>query len=157
MSANVRLGDGADNVAILAVMQNAFDPRYGEAWSGSQLIGSLAISGTWTMVAESAPGKQLVGFSLTRLILDQAELLLVAVANHCRGTGCGRALLNAAVSQAQDRGAHEMFLEVRDGNMSALALYRAHGFSEIGRRKGYYSGAMTERFDAITMRYALQS
>jgi|JI6StandDraft_1071083.scaffolds.fasta_scaffold142563_2 ribosomal-protein-alanine N-acetyltransferase len=151
MNLDVRLATGADVDAIMAVMRNAFDPRFGEAWSVSQLTGSMSIPGTWAMVAQG-PGGAVTGFTLTRLILDQAELLLVAVANDCRGNGCGRALLGAAADQARTRGAGEMFLEVRDGNDAALALYRKCGFTEIGRRKDYYSGATTERFDAITMR-----
>ena len=151
MSLDVRLATGADVAAIMAVMQNAFDPRFGEAWSVSQLTGSLSIPGTWAIVAHGPDGT-VTGFTLTRLILDSAELLLVAVANDRRGAGYGRALLDAAADQARGRGAGEMFLEVRDGNDAALALYRKCGFTEIGRRKDYYSGATTERFDAITMR-----
>ena len=151
MSLDVRLATGADVSAIMTVMRDAFDPRFGEAWSVSQLTGSLSIPGTWAMVAHGADSI-VTGFTLTRLILDSAELLLVAVANDCRGAGCGRALLDAAAEQARERGAAEMFLEVRDGNDAALALYRKCGFTEIGRRKDYYSGAGTERFDAITMR-----
>ena len=82
-------------------------------------------------------------------------MLLVAVNTARRGSGCGRALIDASIRQARVRGANEMFLEVRDGNDSAHGLYRACGFTEIGRRKNYYSGAMTERFDAITMKIAL--
>ncbi len=151
MSLDVRLAAPADISAIMTVMHDAFDPRYGEAWSVSQLTGSLSIPGTWAMVAKD-PAGGVIGFTLTRLILDQAELLLVAVTRDCRGNGCGRALIDAAAGQARSRGASEMFLEVRDGNDSALALYRKCGFAEIGRRKDYYSGATTERFDAITMR-----
>jgi ribosomal-protein-alanine N-acetyltransferase len=146
----VRAADAHDIDAIMAVMRDAFDPRFGEAWSTSQLAGSLAIPGTWAMVAET--GGAVIGFSLTRLILDSAELLLVAVAGDRRGSGCGAQLMDAAQQTATARGACEMFLEVRDGNQPALALYRKSGFSEIGRRKDYYSGATTERFDAITMR-----
>jgi ribosomal-protein-alanine N-acetyltransferase len=151
VSLDVHLAVAADISAIMTVMQDAFDPRFGEAWSVSQLTGSLSIPGTWAMVAKTADGA-VVGFTLTRLILDQAELLLVAVARDCRGSGCGRALLAAAAEQARSRGASEMFLEVRDGNDPALGLYAKCGFTEIGRRKNYYSGATTERFDAITMR-----
>jgi len=104
------------------------------------------------MVAHHSQVADAIGFSLTRVILDQAELLLVAVTTDRRGTGAGRALIDAATHQAGLRGATEMFLEVRDGNDSALGLYGACGFTEIGRRKNYYSGATTERFDAITMR-----
>jgi len=69
-----------------------------------------------------------------------------------RGQGHGRRLVEAIANGARLRGARTLFLEVRDGNDGALALYRSDGFSEVGRRKNYYNGATGERFDAITMR-----
>ncbi len=140
---------------IVTLMGRAFDPRFGEAWSGSQLIGALAVPDTWVQVANASEG--VVGFTLVRRILDEAELMLVAVAPERRATGLGRQLLDGAVAQAVFRGARTMFLEVRDGNAAATAIYRAAGFTEIGRRRDYYSGADQQKFDAITLRMPLSA
>ncbi len=139
--------------AVVALMGTAFDSRYGEAWSGAQLVGALAIPDTWVQAASD--GDTLLGFTLVRRILDEAELMLVAVRPDRRGTGLGRELLRAAGATALSRGARMMFLEVREGNAAALALYRATGFAEIGRRRDYYTGKSGERFDAITLRRPL--
>ncbi|MGL4438852.1 MAG: GNAT family N-acetyltransferase, partial [Bosea sp. (in: a-proteobacteria)] len=116
---------------------------------------SMSMSGTWAQLAYADDREAVAGFSLIRLVLNQAELLLVAVRRDCRGTGVGQALMNDAMALARRQGAEEMFLEVRDGNASALGLYRSHGFAVVGHRRGYYSGAMTERFDAITMQRSI--
>ena len=132
------------------LMESAFDPRFGEAWSTAQLAGALGIADTWGQLGfvDDEP----YGFSLTRRVIDEAELMLVAVLPAERGRGLGRRLVEGAMHKARQRGARKMFLEVRDGNTSALHLYASLGFSAAGRRLNYYMGAAGERFDAITMR-----
>jgi len=145
---------GVRDVPILAeIMLSAFDPRFGEAWSPAQLSGALAIADTWAQVA--IDDGCAVGFTLTRRILDEAELMLVAVMPEKRGQGYGRLLVEGAISVARSRGARSLFLEVRESNVAAIHLYQSLGFSTSGRRSNYYTGAMGERFDAITMRLNL--
>lgn len=148
----------ADVDAMLAVMAEAFDPRFGEAWSAVQLGGSLSQIDTWArLVRETAvDGRGApLGFSLCRRILDEAELLLVAVVPRARRRGIGGVLLDTAQRDARLRGSRAMFLEMRDGNVAASQLYRAQGFIEIGRRRDYYRGIDGNRHDAVTMRRAL--
>jgi [ribosomal protein S18]-alanine N-acetyltransferase len=132
------------------IMESAFDPRFGEAWSTPQLAGALGIADTWGQLGfdDGEP----CGFSLTRRVIDEAELMLVAVLPGERGRGLGRRLVEGAMQKARQRGARKMFLEVRDGNSAALRLYESLGFSIAGRRQNYYTGVTGERFDAITMR-----
>jgi len=147
----------ADIDAMLAVMADAFDPRFGEAWSAVQLGGSLAQVDTWArLVRETADGRGTpLGFSLCRRIVDESELLLVAVIPSARCRGIGGALLETARRDARLRGSRTMFLEMRDGNAAASQLYRAQGFVEIGRRRDYYRGIDGNRHDAVTMRRTL--
>lgn len=133
-----------------AIMKAAFDPRFGEAWNTVQLGGALAIADTWAQLG--LEDDEPYGFSLTRRVIDEAELMLVAVLSQERGRGLGRRLVEGAMLKARQRGARKMFLEVRDGNVAALGLYESLGFSAAGRRQNYYTGVMGERFDAITMR-----
>lgn len=132
------------------IMEHAFDPRFGEAWSTPQLAGALGIADTWGQLGFE--GGEPFGFSLTRRVIDEAELMLVAVLPGERGRGLGRGLVEGAMHKARQRGARKIFLEVRDGNLAALALYESLGFSVAGRRQNYYMGVTGERFDAITMR-----
>ena len=139
-----------DVIAMTDVMDRAFDPRFGEAWSRVQLGGALATVDTWAERANDADG-DCIGFALLRRVLDEAELLLVAVVPEARGSGLGRRLVEAAATGARLRDCRILFLEVRDGNPAAR-LYGRNGFREVGRRKAYYLGANGSRFDAITMR-----
>ncbi len=139
--------------AVMAVMATAFDASFGEAWSAVQVLGSLATGRAWARVArdDGVP----LGFTLCRHVAREAELLLIGVVPAARRRGVGAALLTAAISEARRNDAVTMFLEVRDGNVGALALYRAAGFELIGRRSGYYRGGNGARFDALTLQVRL--
>jgi ribosomal-protein-alanine N-acetyltransferase len=94
-------------------------------------------------------GAALAGYAICWTILDQAELGNVAVAQEARRRGVGRTLVHAALERVRDRGARECFLEVRESNDAAQALYRQCGFEVVGRRRRYYS---TPTEDALVMR-----
>ena len=81
---------------------------------------------------------------------DPVDLLRIAVAPTERRTGIGAQLLTAALASVVDRA---VLLEVAEGNKNALALYRAAGFVEISRRRGYYAGGE----DAVVMRWLVGS
>lgn len=98
----------------------------------------------------------LLGFALSRLVLDEAEILTVALRPDARGQGAGGLLLRQHLDRLAQHGARTVFLEVDEGNASALALYRRTGFAEIGRRPGYYAGHDGERATAIAMKATLE-
>jgi len=133
-------------------MMDAFDPAYGEAWTRGQCLGVLAMPEVALTVAR-IDGRP-AGFAMQRRVLDEAELLLLAVARAARGRGAGSALLAAAIDQARADGAAAMFLEVRSSN-PAITLYRAHGFVETGVRRAYYRGIDGRAHDARSFRCAI--
>ena len=95
-------------------------------------------------------GKKLVGFIMSRLVLDEAEILSVAVASVRRGRGLAGRLLDRHLRRLLGMGARTVFLEVDEGNTPAQRLYRRAGFREVGRRTGYYPagrGALILRRD----------
>lgn len=145
-------GDARDLGEVMGTMALAFDAAFGEAWTKAQCLSVLSLPGVWLTLARQ--DARPAGFALTRIVLDEAELLLLAVRPAHRRTGVGRALLVAAAGGARARGAVRMHLEVRDGN-GALALYRAAGFADAGRRRDYYRGGSGRTFDAITLSIAL--
>ncbi len=101
------------------------------------------------------PRRRIAGFALLRLVADEAELMTIAVAPRWRGKGVGAALLTAGFADLQMSPARRMFLEVAADNRPALALYRRHGFAEIGRRDGYYPRPDGKPATALVMSRAL--
>jgi ribosomal-protein-alanine N-acetyltransferase len=143
----------AHTPAILTVMERAFDARFGERWNAGQVNAALLAGDRVGEIAfgDGAP----IGFSLARYAAEEAELLLVAVVPQWQRRGIARMLISRAIDEVRARGAATIFLEVRDGNDAAGALYASQGFEGVGRRKGYYSGTERRRHDAITMRRCL--
>ncbi len=146
-------GDSADLDQVIALMESAFDRRFGEAWTRSQCAGILPMPGVVLMLARDG-GATPIGFSLTRMVADEAELLLLAVAPAGRRRGTGALLLNHFLEEAREYGASRVHLEVREGN-PAVKLYRSAGFSAAGRRRKYYRGSDGSEFDALTLSRAL--
>ena len=83
-------------------------------------------------------GRTLVGFILSRIVEDEAEILSVAVAAARRGRGLARLLLNLHLGRLAAFGVRAVFLEVDEDNAAARWLYARAGFQEVGRRAGYY-------------------
>ncbi|HSG48549.1 MAG TPA: ribosomal protein S18-alanine N-acetyltransferase, partial [Longimicrobiales bacterium] len=79
-----------------------------------------------------------IGYFVLWCILDQGELANIAVTEGHRGKGYGAFLLQRVVDVAKERGVEALYLEVRVSNASATKLYKAFGFTEVGRRKKYY-------------------
>jgi [ribosomal protein S18]-alanine N-acetyltransferase len=95
----------------------------------------------------------IVGFAIARVLVDDAELLLIAVdPNHRRG-GCATLLLNALVERLRANGKSPLHLEVRASNYTAIAFYEARNFARSGLRKNYYPNGVlgNQREDAVLM------
>ena len=140
-------GTPADIATLNAIMADAFDPRFGEAWTPSQCLGMIALPGVWFSIAWS--GNRPVGFALARAVAGEAELLLLAIRPAARRSGIGTALLRSIAADAHERGADVLHLEVRANN-EAVRLYRNEGFKKIGERRDYYRGNDGKLFDAHT-------
>lgn len=139
---------------IMAIMEVAFDPIYGEAWNRRQVADILLFETTsYCLLDENrqvpAEGKPAAGFTLSRRLLDEEELLLIAVAPAARGRGVGKSLIHNLVRNARDNNITRIYLEMREAN-PAEALYRSAGFEAVGRRPNYYRGQDGRRIDAIT-------
>lgn len=101
---------------------------------------------------ETAQGEAL-GFALAWRAADELHLIDLAVAPGARRAGLGRALVEAVIAMARAENARLILLEVRAGNVPALALYRSTGFFEHGVRRAYYSD---NGEDAVEMRLTLK-
>jgi ribosomal-protein-alanine N-acetyltransferase len=145
---------------VMHVMQTAFDPQYGEAWNHAQTRAMLAMPLTHTVIAEIMPDPassaadarepEAIGFSMSRRVDCEEELLLIAVAPEWRHFGAGSALLTQVVENAKIAGVERIFLEMRSNN-PASNLYHKFGFRQVGLRKDYYKGADSRLYDALTL------
>ena len=129
-----------DPARLAAIHAEAF----AAAWDQAALSELLASPGVFAVAEEG-------GFILIRVVVDEAEILTLAVRPSARRAGLGARLVEAAVVRAAALGAERMFLEVAEGNAAARALYARSGFVEMGRRRGYYSHADGRREDALTL------
>ena len=141
-------GDVTDLEAVMRVMVDSFDRRYGEAWTMSQCAGLLPMPGVWLTLARGPNG--VTGFALSRQVANEAELLLLAVRSNAQRSGVGKLLLDRFSADAKMRGADRLHLEVREGN-HAVKLYEDTGFTLVGRRRNYYSGPDGRCYDALTL------
>ena len=114
----------------MAVMDDSFDPRFGEAWTASQCAGLLPMPGVWLTLARE--DGTVVGFALARAVADEAELLLLAVRARPSGPRHRQDAARRASPTPRRRAAQSaLHLEVREGN-HALSLYERAGF-RLGR------------------------
>jgi ribosomal-protein-alanine N-acetyltransferase len=92
-------------------------------------------SAVW-LVCEDAG--RILGILMGQQVADEAEIHNLGVRRSERRRGIGGALVNAGLEEFHKKGASRVYLEVRESNAAAIALYRSRGFTENGRRKGYY-------------------
>ncbi|WP_336986108.1 GNAT family N-acetyltransferase [Altererythrobacter aquiaggeris] len=139
---------------IMRLMDAAFDPHWGEAWTRRQVLDALQfpytnyqlIDGEENFEVKDLPA---AGFTLTRRVADEEELLLIAVDPSYRKRGIGARLIQELVIKARESGISRIFLEMRANN-PAKTLYTSFGFEPVGKRMGYYKMRDGNFVDAIT-------
>lgn len=138
--------------AVMPIMQSAFDPTFGEAWSLAQTREAMIVPGTDLFVAGDADVPS--GFALARTIFETTELLLLAVDPMSQRNGVGRSLISGLIAEVKPIGVMAVFVEVRTDN-GARRFYNRLGFCDIGYRKNYYRSATGDYSDAVTMELKL--
>jgi ribosomal-protein-alanine N-acetyltransferase len=130
-------------------------PLFGPAWNAASLMERLGHPGCTAFVARLGRPPEFAGFIVGQVAADEAEILTLGVCEKWQRHGIGRQLVEAMRRAAGRAEARRLYLEVAADNTAALALYKRLGFTECGRRKGYYvrAGAATE--DAVNLSLAL--
>ena len=142
----MRGNDVADVVAIERA-------SYQFPWSEGIFRDCLRVGYVCRVVTVS---RQVMGYGVMSLGAGEAHILNLCVGEAFRCRGVGRRLLGSLVERAADAGMADAFLEVRPSNTSAIRLYLALGFEQVGMRRGYYQAA-NGREDAAVLRRALRN
>jgi len=121
---------------------------FADPWS-TQDFRDCVMSDALFLVAEGNGADAIAGYVVALDAADEGEILNLAVAPADRRNGLGRALVEEVLEALAERGVRQVYLEVRESNAPARALYAAHGFREVGRRKQYYRRPAE---DAIVLR-----
>ena len=128
----IRSAVPADAMPIVEIERRCFS----DPWSENSFREALESPWTFGLVAQNARG--IAGYLIAREVAGTGEVLNLAVDPDSRRRGVARALLRAGLAALRKRRVQEVFLEVRESNQSAQALYLSYGFRPVGQRAGYY-------------------
>ena len=128
---------------VAALEKMCFSDPWSEGSVASELSNPLS---RWLVAVE---GEQVLGYVGSQTVLDESDMMNLAVDPAFRRRGIARALVLALIEQLRKMGSRQLTLEVRASNESAQALYAQLGFESVGRRKNYY---FNPREDALILR-----
>ena len=121
------------HVAQVAALEKlCFSDPWSETSIASELENPLSL---WLIAEENGA---VCGYVGSQTVLDETDMMNIAVRPDCRRKGIAAALIAELVSRLKARGSRILRLEVREANFSAIALYKAMGFTQLGLRKNYY-------------------
>ncbi len=131
---------------VYAIEQDVF-PYH---WTYRNLESSIATENRGIVLRDGYG--TLIGYFIALDIVDEMELLKIAVGKPFQGKGYGRILMDKVVELARLLEMESVFLEVRESNTPAIGLYRKMGFKTVGIRPGYY---VQPKEDAFLMKLKL--
>jgi ribosomal-protein-alanine N-acetyltransferase len=140
VEARIALAQPADARAIAQLSREVIEAGLSWRWTPGRVLRSLADAGTNVIVARMPGRTAVAGFALMKYGEQEAHLLLLAVQPAVRRQGVASALLEWLEATALTAGTGVIRLETRAGNAGARAFYRARGYVEIDRLRGYYDG-----------------
>lgn len=117
-------------------------------WTETGFFTYLMRSDALFLVAENEEEELVAGYIGIIMAADEGDITNVSVKKELQGQGIGTMLLQELASRTKEMGIEKIFLEVRESNVAALALYEKQGFERMGVRKNYYTDPIE---DAITM------
>lgn len=117
---------------VAELEKKCFCDPWSEGSVASELENPLS---RWLVALE---GEQVLGYVGSQTVLDESDMMNLAVDPAFRRRGIARALVCALIEQLRKMGSRCLTLEVRASNESAQTLYACLGFVQVGRRKNYY-------------------
>ena len=126
---------------------------FADPWTDESFRRLLSVQPAIFLAAVFPPDFALAGYAIAFAVGEDGEVLNVAVEPNFRGKGLAGQMLDALLIELGARGVRKAFLEVRESNAAARALYGSRGFTEIGQRRAYYRRPVE---DALVMRRVLE-
>ena len=145
----IRAMRGSDVPDVVAIERGS----YQFPWSDGIFRDCLRVGYVCRVVTVS---RQVMAYGVMSFGAGEAHILNLCVAEAYRCRGIGRQLLNSLIERAGAAGMADAYLEVRPSNTTAIRLYLALGFEQVGMRRGYYQAA-NGREDAAVLRRALRA
>lgn len=118
---------------VLSVEQKSFT----HPWNENSFLEEIKKENSFCFVA--LENDNVVGFAVLEVVLDEGNLLDIAVDESYRRKGIARELFKELLKVAEEKKLSFITLEVRESSIPAISLYEAHGFEKVGVRKNYYS------------------
>lgn len=143
----IRSAVPADAAPLVTIERRCFS----DPWTETSFREALVSPWTFGLVAHS--GRGIAGYLIGRELAGTGEVLNLAVSPDFRRRGVARALLRAGLALLRKHRVEEVFLEVRESNRSAQALYLSSGFKPVGQRAAYYRNPQE---DALVLWLALE-
>ena len=135
---------GEEHVRQVAELEKfCFSAPWSEASITYELNNPLSL---WLVAMD---GETLVGYVGSQTVMDEADMMNIAVSPDCRRRGVAEKLVESLVAGLRDKGVRCLTLEVRASNEPAKALYNKLGFVQVGLRPNYYRAP---REDALILR-----
>ncbi|MBN1959499.1 MAG: ribosomal protein S18-alanine N-acetyltransferase [Deltaproteobacteria bacterium] len=120
----------------------------GGGWNYQSFTDEYSFTRSKIYIAENTINREILGFIVFRLSVDEIEIFNIAVLPSVRRKGIGRKLMQVVIQFANIQKKLSILLEVRSSNEKAIALYKSLGFRTTGKRQGYYQ---KENEDALLM------
>ena len=133
--------------AVLAIENYAFSPP----WPASAFYREMDVADA--LFEAAVENGEVLGYCILHESGDEGEIFKIAVRESSRRRGIADMLMSSAVEHAKKRGLTQIFLEVRESNAPAIALYEKSGFAALGKRKKYYIAPVE---DAVVMSKQLE-
>ncbi len=120
---------------------------FSDPWSEKSIETELSCRlSLWLVALEE---DKVVGYVGSQTVIDETDMMNIAVHPDYRRRGIAEKLINALVCALREKGSHGLTLEVRASNAPAIALYEKLGFAQVGRRPNYYRNP---KEDALILR-----
>lgn len=124
-------------------------------WGEEECASLIAQDTVFGFVARPIDSQEPLGFVLSRVAADEAEILSIGTDQRAQNQGLGWRMMQAAIGEASKRGAKKLILEVEENNSAAVTLYKKIGFQTVGIRQAYYDNSENEKSNALVLAFKL--